>query len=66
MTFGRTWKSLFDKESTHSLGDVAVSLSNPNIIYVGTGEGLHRPDLSIGDGVFKSMMVELLEKYWLA
>jgi photosystem II stability/assembly factor-like uncharacterized protein len=53
--FGRTWKSLFDKESTNSIGDVAVSLSNPNIVYVGTGEGLHRPDLSIGDGVFKSM-----------
>ena len=52
--YGRTWKSLFDKESTNSIGDVAVSLSNPNVIYVGTGEGLHRPDLSIGDGVFKS------------
>jgi photosystem II stability/assembly factor-like uncharacterized protein len=52
--YGRTWKSLFDKESTNSIGDVAVSLSNPNIVYVGTGEGLHRPDLSIGDGVFKS------------
>jgi photosystem II stability/assembly factor-like uncharacterized protein len=52
---GRTWKSLFDNESTNSIGDVAVSLSNPNIVYVGTGEGLHRPDLSIGDGVFKSV-----------
>lgn len=52
--FGRTWKSLFDKESTNSIGDVAVSLSNPNVVYVGTGEGLHRPDLSIGDGIYKS------------
>ena len=34
---------------------MAVSPSNPNIIYVGTGEGMHRPDLSVGDGMFKSI-----------
>ncbi len=53
--FGRTWKPIFDKESTGSIGDIAVSLSNPNVIYVGSGEGLHRPDLGIGDGMFKSV-----------
>ncbi len=53
--FGRTWKPIFDKESTGSVGDIAVSPSNPNIIYVGSGEGLHRPDLAIGDGMFKSL-----------
>ncbi len=53
--FGRTWKPIFDKESTGSIGDIAVSPSNPNIIYVGSGEGLHRPDLAIGDGMFKSI-----------
>ncbi len=52
--YGRTWKPIFDKASTGSVGDVAVSPSDPNIIYVGTGEGLHRPDLSVGDGMFKS------------
>jgi photosystem II stability/assembly factor-like uncharacterized protein len=52
--YGRTWKPIFDKESTGSIGDLAVSPSHPDIIYVGTGEGLHRPDLSIGDGMFKS------------
>jgi photosystem II stability/assembly factor-like uncharacterized protein len=52
--YGRTWKPIFDKNSTGSIGDVAVSPSDPNIIYVGTGEGLHRPDLSVGDGMFKS------------
>src|SRR6188474_3441090 len=52
--YGRTWKPIFDKESTGSVGDVAVSPSNPSIVYVGTGEGLHRPDLSVGDGIFKS------------
>ncbi|MFM8911419.1 MAG: WD40/YVTN/BNR-like repeat-containing protein, partial [Flammeovirgaceae bacterium] len=52
--YGRTWKPIFDSAPTGSVGDVAVSPSNPNIIYVGTGEGLHRPDLSVGDGMFKS------------
>jgi photosystem II stability/assembly factor-like uncharacterized protein len=52
--YGRTWKPIMDNASTGSIGDVAVSPSNPNIIYVGTGEGLHRPDLSTGDGIFKS------------
>ncbi len=52
--YGRTWKPIFDDAPTGSVGDVAVSISNPNIIYVGSGEGLHRPDLGVGDGVFKS------------
>ena len=52
--FGRTWKPIFDKQSTGSVGDVAVSESNPNVVYVGCGEGIQRPDLSIGDGVYKS------------
>lgn len=52
--YGRTWKPIFDRESTGSVGDVAVSPSHPNIVYVGSGEGLHRPDLGVGDGIFKS------------
>jgi photosystem II stability/assembly factor-like uncharacterized protein len=52
--YGRTWNPIFDQAPTGSVGDVAVSPSSPNVIYVGTGEGLHRPDLSAGDGVFKS------------
>ena len=51
---GRTWNPIFDDQSTGSIGWVAVAPSNPNILYVGTGEGLPRPDLSIGDGVYKS------------
>jgi len=54
MDFGRTWKPIFDDQPTASVGAIAVSISNPNIVYVGSGEGLHRPDLSIGDGVYKS------------
>jgi hypothetical protein len=44
---GRTWKPIFDGAPTGSVGDIAVSPSQPKVIYVGTGEGLHRPDLSV-------------------
>src|SRR5205807_3689452 len=53
--YGRTWKPLFDEQPTGSIGAIAVSPSSPNVIYVGSGEGLQRPDLSVGDGVYKSI-----------
>ncbi len=53
--FGRTWDPIFDEAPTGSVGDIAVSPSHPHILYVGTGEGLHRPDLGVGDGIFKSV-----------
>ncbi|MEO8592246.1 MAG: glycoside hydrolase [Candidatus Solibacter sp.] len=52
--YGRTWKPIFDDQPTNSIGALAVAPSDPNIIYVGSGEGLQRPDLSTGDGVYKS------------
>lgn len=52
--YGRTWKPIFDQMPTGSVGDIAVSESNPDVIYVGCGEGIQRPDLSVGDGVYKS------------
>ncbi len=52
--FGRTWNPIFDDQPTGSVGDVVVSPSNPDVIYVGSGEGLQRPDLSVGDGIYKS------------
>jgi photosystem II stability/assembly factor-like uncharacterized protein len=52
--YGRTWTPIFDDQPTASVGAIAVSISNPNVVYVGSGEGLHRPDLSVGDGVYKS------------
>src|SRR5437762_2907718 len=52
--YGRTWQPIFDDQPTASIGAIAVAPSNPNVIYVGSGEGLHRPDLSVGDGVYKS------------
>jgi photosystem II stability/assembly factor-like uncharacterized protein len=52
--YGRTWQPLFDNQPTASIGAIAVSVSNPSVVYTGSGEGLHRPDLSVGDGVYKS------------
>ncbi|HEY6271474.1 MAG TPA: glycoside hydrolase [Terriglobales bacterium] len=52
--YGRTWKPIFDDQPTGSIGSVAVAPSDPNVVYVGSGEGLHRPDLSVGDGIYRS------------
>ena len=51
---GRTWTPIFDDQPTGSIGSIAVAPSDPNVIYVGSGEGLQRPDLAIGDGMYKS------------
>lgn len=52
--YGSNWEPLFDKESTGSIGAIAVAPSDPNVIYVGTGAGIIRPDLATGDGMYKS------------
>lgn len=51
---GRTWHPIFDGQPTGSIGALAVSPSDPRVIYAGSGEGLQRPDLAVGDGVYKS------------
>jgi photosystem II stability/assembly factor-like uncharacterized protein len=52
--YGRTWNPIFDSQPTGSIGAVAVAPSEPETVYVGSGEGLQRPDLSVGDGMYKS------------
>lgn len=52
--YGRTWAPIFDSQPTQSIGAIAIAPSDPNVIYVASGEGLHRPDLSVGDGIYKS------------
>src|SRR2546428_12243551 len=52
--YGRTWTPIFDDQPTGSIGAIAVAPGNPDVIYVGSGEGLQRPDLSTGDGIYKS------------
>ncbi|HEV8378703.1 MAG TPA: PDZ domain-containing protein, partial [Tepidisphaeraceae bacterium] len=51
---GFSFTHQFDKESTVSLGCVAVAPSDPNIVWVGTGENNPRNSVSWGDGVYKS------------
>ena len=51
---GRTWTPIFDDQPTGSIGALAVAPSRPDTLYVGSGEGLQRPDLSVGDGIYKS------------
>ena len=51
---GRVWTPIFDDQPTGSIGALAVALSRPDTVYVGSGEGLQRPDLSVGDGIYKS------------
>ena len=51
---GTTWTPMFDIYPTSSIGDIAISPSNPDIIYVGTGEPNNRQSSSFGDGVYKS------------
>ncbi len=52
--YGRTWQPIFDQQPTGSIGAIVVAPSDPQVVYVGSGEGLHRPDLSVGDGIYKS------------
>ena len=52
--YGRTWMPIFDDQPSQSIGAIAVAPSDPNIIYAASGEGLQRPDLSVGDGIYKS------------
>jgi photosystem II stability/assembly factor-like uncharacterized protein len=51
---GRTWQPIFEGQPTQSIGAIAVAPSDPNIIYVASGEGLLRPDLSVGNGIYRS------------
>jgi len=54
--FGNTWSPIFDDAGTSgSVGAIAVAPSNSNVIYVGSGEVLQRPDLAVGDGMYKSV-----------
>ena len=52
---GITFKPIFDKQPVASIGAIAIAPSDPNIIYVGTGEENPRNNASIGDGMYKSL-----------
>ena len=52
--YGRVWTPIFDDQPTGSIGAIAIAPSDPKVLYVGSGEGLQRPDLSTGDGMYRS------------
>ena len=52
---GLVWTPIFDKEPVSSIGGIAVAPSDPNVIYVGTGEACIRGNISFGNGVYKSI-----------
>jgi photosystem II stability/assembly factor-like uncharacterized protein len=51
---GVSWDPLFEKQTTSSIGSIAVADSDPNVIYAGTGEACIRGNISFGDGVYRS------------
>src|SRR6266576_5714289 len=51
---GRSWTPIFDSASSASIGAIAVAPSDPNTIYVGTGEADMRDSIQFGDGMYKS------------
>jgi photosystem II stability/assembly factor-like uncharacterized protein len=51
---GITWTPIFDQQSTVSIGAVTVAPSNPDVVWVGTGEANARNSASWGDGLYKS------------
>jgi len=52
---GTTWTPIFEKESTFTIGDVAVSESDPDVVWVGTGEVLRARSSYDGTGVFRAL-----------
>jgi photosystem II stability/assembly factor-like uncharacterized protein len=50
-----TWAAVFDKQTVASIGSLAVAPSDPNVVYVGTGEACIRGNISHGDGIFKTV-----------
>jgi len=55
MNAGRSWTPVFDAQSVASIGAIGVAPSNPNVVYVGTGECDMRDSISFGDGMYKSI-----------
>ncbi|MGD2114715.1 MAG: glycosyl hydrolase [Acidobacteriota bacterium] len=51
---GLDWEPIFDEQTTSSTGSIAVAPSDPNVVYVGTGEANIRGNVSEGDGIYRS------------
>lgn len=51
---GTRWRPIFDEQTAQSIGAIALAPSDPNIVWVGTGEPFIRSNVSVGDGIYKS------------
>ncbi|MFT7189226.1 MAG: photosystem II stability/assembly factor-like uncharacterized protein [Sediminicola sp.] len=52
---GTSWKPVFDQQPTQNIGALVIQQNNPNVVWVGTGEGNPRNSMNLGMGVFKSI-----------
>src|SRR3954465_9346829 len=52
---GTTWRAIFDDQPVSSIGSIAVAPSDPNVVYVGAGEGKIRGNVGGGNGIYKSL-----------
>ena len=52
---GLTWQPIFDEQPVLGIGAVAVSESNPDMVWAGTGEGNPRNSAGVGNGVYRSL-----------
>jgi len=52
---GTTWTPIFDKEGSYAIGCVTLDPTNPNVVWVGTGENNSQRSVAFGDGVYKSL-----------
>ncbi len=51
---GASWQPIFDSQQVHSIGDIAIAPSDPNVVWAGSGEACIRSHISVGEGIFKS------------
>jgi photosystem II stability/assembly factor-like uncharacterized protein len=52
---GLTWSAVFDEQPVSSIGSIAIAPSDPNVVYVGSGEANIRGNVAAGDGIYKSL-----------
>ena len=52
---GASWTPVFDEQPIQNIGSVAITQSNPSVVWVGTGEGNPRNSVSLGEGIYKTL-----------
>ena len=51
---GTTWTPIFDNEDSYSTGCISLDPSNPDVVWVGTGENVGGRHVAYGDGIYRS------------